>query len=155
VNAGDIQLPLGCLSNVDFVSTGLREEAARAVTVAHLRIQSVQPVREWTFKKNCFTGSEVSAVVEHDLGGRRAGARIRFVPVQSPTLPPYAPGDEIVVALDRDPASRQYFSWGYGYGVKNGVVSLATAGPIDEFDEEVPVLVLFERLRESAGTRRR
>src|ERR1051325_10633278 len=94
-----------CRTIVDFVATGLRDEASRALTVAHLRIESVQPLREWTLAKQCYT--------------RSAGTRLRFVPIKSPTRPPYEPGDEIVVALQRDPASKQYFSWGYGYRVTN------------------------------------
>jgi hypothetical protein len=147
VNLGDIRLQVGCLSIVDFVATGLREEASRAQSVTHLRIESVQPVREWTIDKSCYVGSEVSAVVVTDLRGRKAGTRIRFVPIKSPTLPPYAPGDEIVVVLNQDRASRHYFSWGYGYSVINGVVALTA--PLDEFEEEIPVGVLFERLRET------
>jgi len=69
------------------------------------------------------------------------------VPIKSPSEPPYAPGDEIVVALDQDRASRQYFSWGYGYSVRNGMVALNA--PFDEFEEEIPVGVLFERLKEA------
>ena len=155
VNVGDIRLPLGCLSIVDYVATGLREEASRALTVAHLRIEAVQPLREWTIEKSCYTGSEVSAIVITDLRGRRPGSIIRFVPLKSPSLPPYMPGDEIVVALYRDAAARQFYSSGYGYAVRDGVMSLLGAGPLDEFEEEVPVAVLFERLRDGAGSRRR
>lgn len=157
MNTGDIRLPVGCLANVDFVATGLRDEASRALTVALLRIESVQPVREWTFEKTCYTGSDVSAVIENDLRGRRTGTRIRFVPIRSPSLPPYTPGDEIVVALQRDPASGRYFSWGYGHVVRDGVVLLEGGSSIDEFEEEVPVLTLFERLRDGwrRGTARR
>ena len=140
-----------CRAVADFVATGLREEAARSLTVAHLRIESVQPLREWTIDKSCYTGSEVRAVVVNDVGGRKAGTRVRFVPIQSPSTPPYVPGDEIVVALNQDRASRQYFSWGYGYRVSNGLVALTA--PLDEFEEEIPVAVLFERLRD--GARRR
>lgn len=147
VNVGDIRLPVGCLSIVDFVATGLREEAARSLTVTHLRIESVQRLREWTIDKKCYTGSEVSAVVVTDLRGRKAGTRIRFVPIKSPSEPPYVPGDEIVVALEQDRASRQYFSWGYGYRVSNGVVALNA--PFDEFEEEIPVGLLFERLNDA------
>jgi hypothetical protein len=146
VNLGDIRLTVGCLAEVDFVATGLREEASRALTVARLRIESVQPVREWTIDKQCFTGSEVSAVVVDDLRGRRAESRIRFLAIKDFSKPPYEPGDDIVVALNRDAASRRYFSWGYGYPVRNGVVSLNA--PFDEFEEEIPVNVLFERLKE-------
>jgi len=144
-----------CRTIVDFVATGLRDEASRALTVAHLRIESVQPLREWTLAKQCYTGSAVGAVVVDAVDRRRAGTRLRFVPIKSPTRPPYEPGDEIVVALQRDPASKQYFSWGYGYRVTNGVVSLQGAGPIDEFEEDVPVGVLFERLRDGTARRRR
>jgi|KBSMisStaDraftv2_1062788.scaffolds.fasta_scaffold1279040_2 hypothetical protein len=138
---------INCLSIVDFVATGLREEASRAQSVTHLRIESVLPVRQWTLDKSCYVGSEVTAVVVHDSRGRRAGTRLRFVPIKSPSEPPYAPGDEIVVALDQDRASRQYFSWGYGYSVRNGMVALNA--PFDEFEEEIPVGVLFERLKEA------
>lgn len=146
VNLGDIRLPVGCLSIVDFVATGLREEASRAQSVTHLRVESVQPVREWTIDKSCYTGSAVTAVVVNDSRGRRAGTRIRFVPVKSPSMPPYMAGDEIVVPLYRDAVTGQYFSWGYGYRVRNGVVALTA--PFDEFEEEIPAGVLFERLKD-------
>ena len=155
VNLGDVRLPVSCLAIVDYVATGLREEASRALTVAHLRIEAVEPLREWTIGKSCYTGSEVRAVVMTDLRGRRAGSLVRFVPIKSPAKPPYKPGDEIVVALYRDSASGPIYSSGYGYGVSDGVVSLLGAGPLDEFEEEVPVAVLFERLRDGAAARRR
>lgn len=147
VNLGDIHLAIGCLAYVDFVATGLREEASRAQSVTHLRVESVRPVREWKSDKSCYVGSEVTAVVVHDSRGRRAGTRIRFVPIRSPSEPPYVTGDEIVVALDQDRGSRQYFSWGYGYRVSHGVVALNA--PFDEFEEEIPVGVLFERLKDA------
>jgi hypothetical protein len=151
LNLGDIRLPVSCLAILDFVATGLREEASRSSTVSHLRIESVAPPRELTIDKQCYTASEVTAVVLDDLRGRRAGSRLRFAPIKDFSKPPYQPGDEIVVALDRDAAPPRYFSWGYGYRVKNGVVSLNA--PFDEFEEEIPIGVLFERLRD--GARRR
>ena len=103
---GDIVLRPGCLAEVVYVTLGIVDQARNSELVAHVRVESVAPAREWTGDYGCMTASEVTALVLETTSDTR-GQQMRFLVAQG-FAARYEPGDEFVAAFTWDKAARRY-----------------------------------------------
>lgn len=141
----DLALTTGCAEIDLVVERGIAAEALDADLVAHVRIDSVAPLREWRGEYGCVIASEVEASLLADSRGGRA-RRVRLL-IPSRTTSRHQPGDEMIAALQWDAKAARYTHWITGRPVVNGVATLDDPSVAAGFDREMTVGALLNRLR--------
>ena len=141
----DIVLGLACVEVDLVVQRGFVAEARDADLLAHIRIDSVGPAREWRLERGCVIATEVEASLLADsLGGKPRQLRL-LVPSRTPSR--YKQGQERVAALHWDAKAERYTHWTTGALVVKGVATLDDQSVSEGFSRETPVGPLLARLR--------
>jgi len=147
---GDIVLRLGCLDEVLYVTRGIVAQARESDLVAHVRVESVAPAREWPGDYGCMTASEVTASVLETTSDTR-GKPMRFL-VPRGSASRYEPGDEFVAAFTWDKAAVRYQdnSPAPQIPVANGIANLDRLSQDENgLEPLMPVHELLTRIVES------
>jgi len=146
---GDIVLRIGCLAQVAYVTRGIVDQARASDLVAHVRVESVAPAREWPGDYTCMNSSEITASVL-DSTSATQGKQMRFL-----APPGWAawnkPGDEFVAAFTWDKAADRYRNaWAPQIPVDNGVANVdRLSQDTNNLAPRMPVRELLTRIGES------
>jgi hypothetical protein len=141
---GDIVLRLGCVESPLYVTRGILDQSLDADLVAHVRVESLSPAREWPGDYGCVIFSEVTASVLNWTSETRS-KRIRFL-VDRHWAARYQPGDEFVAAFTWDNAAgRHLISPVPDIPVANGIASVVRLSQVENgLPAQMPVNELLE-----------
>jgi hypothetical protein len=145
---GDIVLRIGCLAQIAYVTRGIVDEARDSDLVAHVRVESVAPARQWQGDFGCMTSSEITASVLNSTSATQ-GEQMRFLP------PPgwaaqHEPGDEFVAAFSWDTTAGRYRSAVPQIVVANGIANVDQLSQnTNSLPPRMPVRELLTRIGQS------
>jgi len=146
---GDIVLRIGCLVQVVYVTRGIVDQARDSDLVAHVRVESVAPAREWPGDYACQNSSEITATVLDSTSATQS-KRMRFL------APPgwaarYEPGGEFVAAFTWDKAADRYRNDAVPQiPVANGIATVDQLSQVQNgLKPRMPVRELLTRIVES------